>query len=140
MTPLQAAIDATPTALLWTTAATAHLTSLLTGLKLSGGVIFLPQVFDVVNTHFHLDRSSNQIFANLQILIRNFRLILQMLSDPPKFYREGTAITSPPDKVSVFADAPMGGFHLAEPHNHITFRTQYPDCGPKTRPPGHADP
>ena len=83
MTPLQAAIDATPTAILWTTAATAHLTSLLTGLKLSGGVIFLPQVFDVVNTHFHLDRSPNQIFLNLQTLIRNFGLILQMLSDPP---------------------------------------------------------
>ena len=133
MTPLQAAIEATPRAILLVTAASVQLRGLLAGLNLSGGLIFIPTTFDMVNTHFHLDRSPNDLTANLGKLIRNYGLILQMLGDPGKFYQEGAAITSPPNKVSVFADAAMGGFHLPEPKNHITFRTQYPDCGPNTR-------
>ena len=42
----------------------------------------------------------------------------------------GRAITAPPDKVSLFADARLGGFFLPDPDRHITIRTQYTDCGP----------
>jgi len=123
--PLAAAIAATPLAKLWVAAATVHLTGLKQSLIASGGVIFLPSVFDIVNTHFHLDRDPSGIMVNLAKAIRVFSRIATMLSDPATFYREG-----PETAASKFADAPMGGFDLAEPNHHITIRTQYPDCGP----------
>jgi peptidoglycan hydrolase-like protein with peptidoglycan-binding domain len=124
LAPLDAAIAATPTAKLWTQAATLHLTVLQQGMLASGGVIFVPGIFDIVNTHFHLDRAPTSTIANLGKAIRVFNRILTMLSDPATFYREG-----PETAKSKFADAAVGGFFLAEPKHHITIRTQYPDCG-----------
>lgn len=113
-TPLAAAITATPTAQLWARTAVTHLTGLQQGLIASGGVIFFPLVFNIVNTHFHLDQDPTSILVNLGRAIRVFNRILTMLSDPGTFYREGPAITAPPDKVSLFADARLGGFFLPE--------------------------
>jgi peptidoglycan hydrolase-like protein with peptidoglycan-binding domain len=124
-TPLAAAIAATPTAKLWTSAATLHLSGLQQGLIASGGAIFLPSIFDIVNTHFHLDRDPPNLFSNLGKAIGVFNRISTMLSDTTTFYREGPATAK-----SKFADAPMGGFSQPEPNHHITIRTQYPDCGP----------
>jgi peptidoglycan hydrolase-like protein with peptidoglycan-binding domain len=124
-TPLAAAIAATPLAKFWVGAAILHLSGLQQGLIASGGVIFFPAAFNVVNTHFHLDRDPSNILINLGKAIGVFNKIVVMLSDPTTFYREG-----PETADSKFADAPMGGFSLAEPNHHITIRPQYPDCGP----------
>ena len=128
MIPMAAAIEATPRAILWCLAANAQLNVLRQGLIASGGVIFIPAVFDMVNTHFHLDRDAGGIMANLSKISGVFTRILRMLNDPSTFYREGVET----DK-SKFADAPMGGMDVAAPNNTITIRTQYPDCGPMCR-------
>ncbi len=123
--PLAAAIAATPLAKLWTTAAIVHLSGLQQGLFGSGGVVFIPVVFDVVNTHFHFDREPQSIIANIGKAIGVFNRILTMLSDPATFYQEG-----PENDKSHFADARMGAFFLEGAARHITIRTQFPDCGP----------
>jgi peptidoglycan hydrolase-like protein with peptidoglycan-binding domain len=128
MTPLQAAIEAVPRAKLWTNLALTHLGSLKQGLILSGGVVFLPQVFAIANTHFHLDRDPNNLLENLNKIENIFRRIAQMLNDPNRFFREGASTAK-----SKFADAPTGGFSSSSASDVVTFRTEYPDCGPLCR-------
>ena len=56
LSPVQAAKAATPRAIEWTKAALAHLKDLKSTVKFSGRAFALPGAFDIVNTHFHLDR------------------------------------------------------------------------------------
>lgn len=128
LTPLAAAIAATPQAQFWCAAARTHIAGLLLGLKASGGVILLPLIFDMINTHFHLDRDPGSIMLNLSKIDGVLARIQIMLGDPSKFYAEGVETAS-----SKFADAPMGGMKAGPPFDKITFRTQYPDCGPMCR-------
>lgn len=128
MSPLQAAMEAVPRARLWVGVAQAHLGSLRRGLILSGGVVFLPQVFSMVNTHFHLDRDSNNLLPNLDKISGVFSRISTMLNDPNRFFREGASTAK-----SKFADAQTGGFNSSNASDVVTFRTEYPDCGPMCR-------
>lgn len=127
-TPLQAAIESTPLATLWTLGAFNQMSILLGLATATGGVIVDPTAFATVNTHFHLDRDPLNLTGNLFKILRIFSRMQQVLMNPAKFYREGAATPKSP-----FADAPMGGFDAGEPFNHITFRTQYPSCGPNCR-------
>jgi len=125
VSPVDAATAATPRAISWVTLARAHLGALLSALNVAGGVILIPSLFDVVNTHFHLDRDPDRLPANLAELNRIFGLILRVLGDPHRFYREGAATLKSP-----FADAPLGGLQRSSPDDQITFRTRFPECGP----------
>jgi peptidoglycan hydrolase-like protein with peptidoglycan-binding domain len=127
-TPLQAAMDAVPQAKLWTSLAIAHVDALKTGLILSNGIVFLPEVFAIANTHFHLDRDPNNLLSNVGKIGTIFRRIAQVLADPNRFFREGASTA-----ISKFADAPTGGFSSSAASDVITFRTEYPDCGPFCR-------
>lgn len=122
-TPLEAARAAAPRAQLWTTSAIAHLTTLEAGIVASGGVIFLPEVWTTVNTHFHLDKDQGSIFANLGTIKQVFIKIGRMLSDMPKYVVEGVE-----NDKSHWADAPVGGFDT--PGKKFTVRTQFPNVGP----------
>ena len=124
-TPLAAAIAAAPTAKLWTSAALTQLNGLKQGLVASGGVVFIPEMFTAVNTHFHLDRDPSSILVNFGRAIDVFNRISTVLSDPSTFFREG-----PETKDSHWADAPMGGFFMGEPNHNINIRTQFSDVGP----------
>jgi len=126
LTPLQAAMDVLPTAKLWTSLATSHLTLLQQALTLS--IVFVPDVFSVVNTHFHLDRDPNNLFDNLTKILNIFNRIARVLADPNRFFREGASTPK-----SKFADAQTGGFSSASASDVVTFRTEYPDCGPMCR-------
>lgn len=128
LTPLQAAVEATPRAILWVSAAIAHLRALNVAIMAAGGDmrLVLPFVMSTVNTHFHLDRDPSGILVNINAISGVFGRILQMLGDPARFYTEGAATEKSP-----FADATMGGFFMKDVK--MTFRTQYPGCGPNVR-------
>lgn len=127
MTPLQAAIEATPRARQWVTAAITQLTALKTVILAAGGDmrLILPFAMQTVNTHFHLDRAPGSELANIDKITGVFQKILRTTDDTGKFYAEGAETAK-----SLFADAPMGGFDL---NLKITFRTRYPTCGPNVR-------
>ncbi len=128
-TPLQMATAAAPTARLWAVLAKSHIDGLRAGLTASGGQVLLPLLFDAVNTHFHLDRDPTRLTINLQTLSFRFGLIVQVLSDPAKFFKQGPAVADSP-----FADAPVGGFQFPGTKFHfITFRPGFVTCGPNTR-------
>lgn len=128
MSPLQAAMEAVPRARVWVGAAQAQLGGLRQALIQSGGIVFLPQVFSVVNTHFHLDRDSTNLLSNLDRINRVFSRISSMLTDPNRFFREGASTAK-----SKFADAQAGGFSSSNASDVVTFRTEYPDCGQMCR-------
>jgi hypothetical protein len=132
MSPLEAALDATPRAVTWATAAHAHLMVLRSGLRPLFGKPLPPEAFAVANTHFHLDRDPGNLDANLHKLIVVFDRILQMLRKPRKFYREGPMVKLGGVE-SWWADAPVGGFHRTDEQNAFTFRPKYPDTGPNCR-------
>jgi hypothetical protein len=86
--------------------------------------------FDILNTHFHFNRlaDSSMVPFHLGTLQIVFERIRQTIAFSDKHYREDAATPA-----SRFADAPMGGFDFPDPTNRITFRTEYPDCGPMCR-------
>lgn len=127
LTPIQAALAATPLAIEWTNAALGALKLLRFFLGLDSGAA-TTSLFDVANIHFHLDRDVPNTARNMDKLILVFERIHQVLKNPTAFYREG-----PQTATSLFADAPVGGLGFGAPANIITFRTQYPDCGPNCR-------
>jgi len=86
----------------------------------------------IVDTHFHLDRESGFLLDNLGKLIVVFARILQMLGQPSKYYREGP-IVKLGGVESWWADAWLGGFHLAGEKNAFTFRPKFPDTRPTCR-------
>jgi hypothetical protein len=128
MSPLQAAMEAVPRARMWIGLAQVHLGSLRQGLLLSNGIVIFPAAFAVVNTHFHLDQDSDNLFDNLVKLSTIFSRISLMLNDPNRFFREGASTEK-----SKFADAQTGGFSSSKASDVITFRSEYPDCGPMCR-------
>ncbi len=128
LSPLQAAIEATPRGILWASASVVHLSALRAGITAAGGDIrlVLPFVMSTVNTHFHLDRDPSSILVNVSKISKVFQDILRVLADPNRFYTEGNETAKSP-----FADATMGGFHME--NIKMTFRTKYPTCGPNVR-------
>lgn len=128
LSPLQAAMEVVPQARLWVGVAQTHLGSLRQALIQSGGIVFLPQVFSVVNTHFHLDRDASNLLVNINKISSVFSRISSMLNDPNRFFREGASTAK-----SKFADARTGGFSSSNTSDVVTFRTEYPDCGPMCR-------
>ncbi len=120
MSPIEAALDATPRAIQWASAARTHLTFLL---KSRGN-------FSFANVHFHLDRDWDHVEDNLAKLITVFGRIIEMLRNPGKYYREGPMVKLGAVE-SWWADAPTGGFHTAD--GTFTFRPRYPETGPNCR-------
>ena len=55
-----------------------------------------------------------------------------MLGKPDKYYREGPMVKLGGVE-SWWADAWLGGFHLAGEKNAFTFRPKFPDTGPNCR-------
>jgi hypothetical protein len=135
MSPVAAALDATPRAILWATAAQAHLMVLRSGLRPLFGSPLPPEAFAVANVHFHLDRDPGNLDANLHRLVVVFDRINRMLRNPGKYYREGPVVKLKArdgrESVSAWADAPGGGFHRAD--GTFTFRPKYPETGPNCR-------
>ena len=134
LTARDQALQAVPLATFWTTfGAISELDTLLAlkfiaDLKATPGLAF-PSVFDIVNTHFHLDRDPAHLRRNLLRLRQVFGLIQRTLNGASTFFKNGPAV-----KGSPFADAPMGGFQLSgTKFNHITFRPGFLTCGPNTR-------
>jgi len=134
LTARDAALQAVPLALFWATlGAISELDTLLV-LKFVADLqknpkLAFPSVFDIVNTHFHLDHDPRHLRQNLLRLRQVFGLIQTTLNQASKFFQNG-----PLSSKSPFADAPIGGFQL--PHtqfNHITFRPGFLTCGPNTR-------
>lgn len=128
MAPVEAAIATIPQARLWQTLALAHIKSLEAGLILSGGIVLFPQVFNIANTHFHLDRDPGQIILNCQKIGLIFQRIGRMMDEPSRHFREG-----PETQKSKWADAKTGGFLNNGPTEVVTFRTRFPLVGPMCR-------
>jgi hypothetical protein len=133
-TPAQAALQATPLAQFWTfNGAISELGTLsalqfVNDLKANPALSF-PSVFDIVNTHFHLDREPARLAANLHRLRDVFGLIKRTLDGASTFFQNGPVRADSP-----FADAPMGGFQLpGTPFNRVTFRPGFVGCGPNTQ-------
>jgi peptidoglycan hydrolase-like protein with peptidoglycan-binding domain len=127
--PTAKALEQLPLAIMWATGAQAHASSLLAGMNASGGVIFLPFLFNTVNTHFHLDRDPSSIMVNLQKIVSVFSRINRVLARASTFFRDGPALA----KFNT-ADAVMGGFnHPGTDLFFITFRPGYVGFGPKCR-------
>jgi hypothetical protein len=134
LTARDAALQAVPLALFWATLGAISELDTLLALKFLADLqknpkLAFPSVFDIVNTHFHLDHDPRHLRQNLLRLRQVFGLIQTTLNQASKFFQNG-----PLSSKSPFADAPMGGFQL--PHtqfNHITFRPGFLNCGPNTR-------
>jgi hypothetical protein len=110
LTARDAALQAVPLALFWATlGAISELDTLLV-LKFVGDLqknpkLAFPSVFDIVNTHFHLDHDPRHLRQNLLRLRQVFGLIQTTLNQASKFFQNG-----PLSSKSPFADAPMGAF------------------------------
>jgi hypothetical protein len=128
------ALQATPLAQFWVSMGAISELSVLSALKFvadlrANPALPFPAVFDIVDTHFHLDREPNNLARNLHRLSNVFGLIQRTLANASTFFRSGPAVAASP-----FADAPVGGFQF--PHtrfNRITFRPGFAGCGPNTR-------
>jgi hypothetical protein len=133
-TPSLAALAATPLAQFWVSLGALSELSVLRALRFtadlkSNPALPFPSVFDIVNTHFHLDREPARLAINLLRLYNVFGLIQRTLNDASTFFRDGALNANSP-----FADAPMGGFQLpGTQYNRITFRPGFLTCGPNTR-------
>lgn len=133
MTPVQAALEATPRAMQWALSAQTHLVLLKSGLRRTAlGPPVNAELFAIANVHFHLDRNWQLVELNLAQIIEVFGRIMTMLRNPDRFYREGPMVKLG-EVESWWADAPVGGFHLSAPNNTFTFRPRYPDTGPNCR-------
>src|SRR5262249_3257695 len=92
-----------------------------------------PDLFGVVNTHFHLDLDPDNMLANLQKVARVCSQTQQVLLSAETIFQEGPVIQLG-DKPSVYADAPMGGINFPGTNKFaITFRPEYPNCGRNCR-------
>jgi peptidoglycan hydrolase-like protein with peptidoglycan-binding domain len=131
-TPTQKAFEALPLAAFWAGMAQVHLFGLLQAVfNLGGGT--LPTdlvVFQFVNTHFHLDRDPANLAANLQKLFDVFGRIRQVLGNAVAIFKDGPVTVLPDGTLTLFADAPVGGFNLpGTPSFAVTFRPGYLTCG-----------
>lgn len=133
-TARDAALQAVPLARFWVSLGAIPELSVLSVLQFVADLktnpsLSFPSVFDIVNTHFHLDRDAKNLRRHLQRLVQVFNLIQQTLLNASTFFQNGPAIPK-----SFFADAPMGGFQLPNTKfNRITFRPGFLTCGPSTR-------
>jgi hypothetical protein len=134
LTPKDAALQAVPLAQFWTSLGAISELDTLLALKFvadlqKDSTLAFPSVFEIVNTHFHLNREPKRLRQNLLRLRQVFGLVHSVLGQAAKFFRSGT-----PTSKSLFADAPMGGFQFPNTQfNHITFRPGFLTCGANTR-------
>jgi len=133
LTPSALALTSVPLALFWVRLGaiseieTLQVLRFVSDLEKNPKLAF-PSVFDIINTHFHLDRDPTHLRRNLRRLRQVFGFIRTVLDQAPTFFRSGPNLPN-----STFADAPMGGFQFGPPANRITFRQGYLACGENCR-------
>jgi hypothetical protein len=133
-TSRDAALQAMPLAQFWTSLGAISELGVLSALRFvadlkANPTLPFPSVFDIVNTHFHLDREPARLATNLHRLSEVFGLIKRTLDNATTFFQNGPVHVDSP-----FADAPMGGFQLpGTPFNRVTFRPGFLQCGPNTQ-------
>ena len=125
LSPVAAALDATPLARGWAADARAHLELLLASRTLGRSTRSLA----TVNTHFHLDRDATRSREAISRLIDVFGRIEGVLDAAAEVFREGGPMVESP-----VVEAPLGALHESDPVlRTITFRPGFAECGRNTR-------
>src|SRR5262249_5379750 len=125
LSPVAAALDATPLARGWAADARAHLEILLASRTLGRSTRSLA----TVNTHFHLDRDATRSREAISRLSYVFGRIEGVLDAAAEVFREGGPMVESP-----VVEAPLGALHESDPVlRTITFRPGFAECGRNTR-------